>query len=85
MPGLRIPGRRPPREGRPRRSVNALWLFFWLILIIILLGLIFGGYRKGTPVKTGLGRPAVAAAGTRAPAPGISVFSQQRVAVSSRG
>jgi hypothetical protein len=23
---------------------------FWLILLIVLLGLIFGGYRKGTPI-----------------------------------
>jgi hypothetical protein len=38
--------------------VNALWLFFWLILIIILLGLIFGGYRKGSKVS---GSPAPAA------------------------
>jgi hypothetical protein len=30
--------------------VNALWLLFWLILIIVLLGLIFGGYRKGSKV-----------------------------------
>ena len=53
MPGLRIPRReRPPREERRRRGgFNVLWAFFWLILIIIVLGLIFGGYRKGTPVK----------------------------------
>jgi len=57
LPGYRI-RRRPQREGRPRRSVNALWLFFWLILIIILLGLIFGGYRKGSKVS---GSPAPAA------------------------
>jgi hypothetical protein len=28
-----------------------MWAFFWLILLIVLLGLIFGGYRKGTPIK----------------------------------
>jgi hypothetical protein len=56
---LRIPRRRPPEDGRrPRRSLNALWLLFWLILVIILLGLIFGGYRKGNkesgmPLPTG--------------------------------
>ncbi|HTJ68033.1 MAG TPA: hypothetical protein VL551_10920 [Actinospica sp.] len=50
---MRIPRVRRRREDeRPRRrSFNALWAFFWLILIIILLGLIFGGYRKGTPVN----------------------------------
>lgn len=55
---MRIPRRRPPQDGRrPRRSVNALWLFFWLILIIILLGLIFGGYRKGNK-ESGIPLPA---------------------------
>lgn len=58
MPGLRIPRRRPPEDGRrPRRSVNALWLLFWLILVIILLGLIFGGYRKGDK-ESGMPLPA---------------------------
>jgi hypothetical protein len=48
---MRIPARRRPRDERPRRrGFNALWAFFWLILIIVLLGLVFGGYRKGTPV-----------------------------------
>ena len=53
MPGLRIPRReRQPREERRRRGgFNVLWAFFWLILIIILLGLIFGGYRKGSQIK----------------------------------
>lgn len=51
MPGYRYRlRRREAREGRSRRPLNALWLFFWLILIIILLGLIFGGYRKGSKV-----------------------------------
>jgi hypothetical protein len=50
---LRIPRReRPAREERRRRGgFNVLWAFFWLILIIILLGLIFGGYRKGSQIK----------------------------------
>lgn len=53
MPGLRIPRReRPAREERRRRGgFNVLWAFFWLILIIILLGLIFGGYRKGSQIN----------------------------------
>jgi hypothetical protein len=58
--------RRPPRdEDRRRRRLNPLWLFFWLILVIIVLGLLFGGYRKGTPIHNGgLGaRPAAAALG----------------------
>ena len=28
-----------------------MWAVFWLIILIVLLGLVFGGYRKGTPVK----------------------------------
>lgn len=37
----------------PRRKSRSIW--FWLfiaVLIILLLGLIFGGYRKGTPVSS---------------------------------
>jgi len=36
-----------------RRRSRSIW--FWLlvaVLIILLLGLIFGGYRKGTPVSS---------------------------------
>jgi hypothetical protein len=51
LPGYRYRlRRRETRDERRRRPLNALWLFFWLILIIILLGLIFGGYRKGSKV-----------------------------------
>lgn len=32
------------------RPLGCLWPIFWLILIIILLGLLFGGYRKGTKI-----------------------------------
>ena len=32
------------------RPLGCLWPIFWLILIIVLLGLLFGGYRKGTRV-----------------------------------
>jgi hypothetical protein len=32
------------------RPLGCLWPIFWLILIIVLLGLLFGGYRKGTKV-----------------------------------
>jgi hypothetical protein len=58
LPGLRFQRREYRDERRRRRSLNPLWLFFYLILIIIMLGLIFGGYRKGTPIKNGgLGAP----------------------------
>ena len=51
MPGLRYPGSRRRRDERPRRrGSSAVWALFWLILLIVLLGLIFGGYRKGTQV-----------------------------------
>lgn len=43
-----------PNSAAPR-PIGCLWPVFWLILIIILLGLLFGGYRKGTKV----GAPAV--------------------------
>jgi hypothetical protein len=32
------------------RPLGCFWPIFWLILIIVLLGLLFGGYRKGTKV-----------------------------------
>jgi hypothetical protein len=52
LPGRRYFGFRPPRDERPRRrGSSVLWALFWLILLIVLLGLIFGGYRKGTQVN----------------------------------
>jgi hypothetical protein len=56
LPGFRFPGRfgfrRTPREDRPRRRrFNPLWALLWLVVLIIVLGLLFGGYRKGSPVK----------------------------------
>ena len=59
MPGFRFgrfPGFRTTREDsrderRRRRFFSPLWAFFWLILLIIVLGLIFGGYRKGTQIN----------------------------------
>ena len=45
------PRRRRRREDGSRpRSLGCVWPLFWLILLIVLLGLIFGGYRKGTKV-----------------------------------
>ena len=52
MPGFRIPGSRRRRDERERRrSSSAIWALFWIIVLIVLLGLIFGGYRKGTQVS----------------------------------
>lgn len=39
---------------RVRLGRRSVW--FWLlvvVLIILVLGLIFGGYRKGTPINSG--------------------------------
>ena len=41
------------------RPLGCLWPIFWLILIIVLLGLLFGGYRKGTKVGAPEGRTVV--------------------------
>jgi hypothetical protein len=45
--------RRRRRDGQAAgpRPLGCLWPLFWLILLIILLGLLFGGYRKGTKVS----------------------------------
>jgi len=57
LPGMRFPGSRTRREERRReerprrRGFSPLWALFWLILLIIVLGLIFGGYRKGTQIN----------------------------------
>ena len=68
MPGFRFQRREYREERRRRRGLNPLWLFFYLILIIIVLGLIFGGYRKGTPIKNGgLAAPAAAASVSAGP------------------
>jgi len=51
------------REGQPAgpRPLGCLWPLFWLILLIVLLGLLFGGYRKGTKVSAPQFGPAGAA------------------------
>jgi hypothetical protein len=55
LPGFRYPrrsGYRTPREDRRRRRFfNPFWALLWLIVLIIVLGLLFGGYRKGSQVK----------------------------------
>lgn len=62
-----------PRFGRRRRAgadsaaprpLGCLWPVFWLILIIILLGLLFGGYRKGSKIGAPAPRPHSLAAGS---------------------
>lgn len=42
--------RRVDANSAAPRPIGCLWPVFWLILILILLGLLFGGYRKGTKV-----------------------------------
>jgi len=49
-------GRRERRERRRRedgsrpRRLGCFWPVLWLIVLIVILGLIFGGYRKGSKV-----------------------------------
>jgi hypothetical protein len=43
--------RRDAGNGAAPRPLGCLWPIFWLILIIVILGLLFGGYRKGTKVS----------------------------------
>jgi hypothetical protein len=43
--------RRRQAESNAPRPLGCFWPLFWLILLVVLLGLLFGGYRKGT--KTG--------------------------------
>lgn len=42
--------RRGVADGAAPRPLGCFWPIFWLILVIILLGLLFGGYRKGTKI-----------------------------------
>jgi len=42
--------RRRREDGSRPRRLGCWWPLLWLILLIVLLGLIFGGYRKGTKV-----------------------------------
>lgn len=49
--GPRFRRRRQARgENAAPRPLGCLWPVFWLILLIVLLGLLFGGYRKGSKV-----------------------------------
>lgn len=45
--GMRRRGEDPSSRGRGR---GCLWLLFWVVLAVIVLGLVFGGYRKGHKV-----------------------------------
>jgi hypothetical protein len=49
--GIRSRRREDRRESRRPRPLGCLWLIFWLLLIIVLLGLLFGGYHKGSKVS----------------------------------
>lgn len=49
FPGRRF-GRRRPVDPTAPRPLGCFWPLFWLILVVVLLGLLFGGYRKGTKV-----------------------------------
>lgn len=51
MPGMRFRRRRYYDERPRRRRTSAIWALFWLIVLIVVLGLIFGGYRKGTQIN----------------------------------
>jgi hypothetical protein len=42
--------RRGSQNPAAPRRLGCLWPLFWFVLLIVLLGLIFGGYRKGTRV-----------------------------------
>jgi cell division protein FtsW (lipid II flippase) len=48
---MRFRRRRYYDERPRRRRASAIWALFWLILLIVVLGLIFGGYRKGTQIN----------------------------------
>lgn len=56
----RLSRRRTGADPAAPRPLGCLWPIFWLILIIVLLGLLFGGYRKGA--KVGAPAPAVGVA-----------------------
>lgn len=68
--GPRRRRRRAEDPAAPRR-LGCLWPLFWLIVLIVLLGLIFGGYRKGTRVS--------------APLPPLTVSGGYRVSASAQG
>jgi hypothetical protein len=42
--------RRERADGSRPRSLGCAWPAFWVVVLIVLLGLIFGGYHKGTKV-----------------------------------
>ena len=42
--------RRRQVDGTAPRPLGCFWPLFWLILLVVLLGLLFGGYRKGTKI-----------------------------------
>ena len=42
--------RRVREDGSKPRRLGCVWPVFWLILVIVLLGLAVGGYHKGTKI-----------------------------------
>lgn len=46
--GMRTRRRRERENASRPRSLGCVWPVFLLVVLIVLLGLIFGGYRKGT-------------------------------------
>lgn len=61
------------------RPLGCLWPLFWLILIVVLLGLLFGGYRKGAKI----GAPASSATYSHARLGAAAAGWDQRASLSA--
>jgi hypothetical protein len=60
--------------GRARRRIGCTGCLLWLlalVIVVLLLSLLFGGFQKGTKVGAGPARP-IAAAGPGAAGPGMA-------------
>jgi hypothetical protein len=70
--------RRRGRNGRPRRRIGCVgWLLMLVAVLVLLLvlSLLFGGFQKGT--RTGLGRPAAPAGALPATGAGAGAGAYQ--------